>query len=137
MYKLGKKSKRNLVGVYPPLATAVMIAIGKSKVDFSVFEGVRTLKRQKFLFQTGKSRTLRSYHLHGLAVDLVPYTNGRLSWASPADFKEIERAMNEALDELGFDYIKRPFDWDLAHWQCTGKKDEYDIRRIYKGLATR
>jgi len=130
-YKLGKKSKKSLIGVYPPLATVVMRAIEITNVDFMVFEGVRNSQRQQYLYDTGKSRTLKSYHLWGLAVDLVPYVNGKLSWADTEAFDEIDRAMNQAIKELGFDYIDRPFNWDRAHWQCTGKKDEYDIRRIH------
>jgi len=130
-FKLGKKSKRNLTGVYPPLAVVVMRAIEITNVDFMVFEGVRKIERQRFLYRTGKSRTLKSYHLWGLAVDLVPYVNGRLTWASTDAFDEIDRAMTQAKEELGFDFIERPFDWDRAHFQCTGKKDEYDIRRIH------
>ena len=130
-FKLGKRSKKNLTGVYPPLATVVMRAIEITNTDFMVFEGVRGIERQKFLYKTGKSRTLKSYHLWGLAVDLVPYVNGKLSWASIEAFDEIDRAMNQAIEELGFNYIDRPFDWDRAHWQCTGKKDEYDIRRLH------
>ena len=137
MYKLGKKSKRNLVGVYPPLATVIMRAIELCEVDFMVFEGVRTIQRQRHLYNKGASRTLKSYHLYGLAVDLVPYVNGKISWESRYHFGKIREAMEKAMEEHGFDYIESPFDWDLAHWQCRGKKGEYDIRSIYKGLATK
>ena len=131
MYRLGRKSMRKLTGVYPPLAIVVMRAIEITNVDFAVFEGVRGIERQRFLYRTGKSRTLKSYHLWGLAVDLVPYVNGRLTWESLEAFDEIDRAMTQAAEELGFPYIQRPFDWDRAHFQCTGKKGEYDIRRIH------
>lgn len=130
MFCFGKKSLGNLIGVYPPLAAVAMEAIKISKTDFSVFEGVRTIKRQRMLVRSGRSRTLRSYHLNGLALDLVPFIDGKLTWSNIKAFKEIERAINEASKKLGYDFIHRPFSWDLAHWQCSGKKEEYDIRNL-------
>lgn len=130
MFKLGKKSMGNLVGVYPPLAVVVMEAIKNTKTDFAVFEGVRTIQRQRYLFKIGRSRTLRSYHLYGLAVDLVPYIDGKLTWESKKGFEDIEDAMNKAIEKYNFSYIHSPFKWDLAHWQCSGKKREYDFRSL-------
>ena len=41
-------------------------------IYFKVLETVRTFERQKELFRTGKSQTLKSKHLLGKAVDVVP-----------------------------------------------------------------
>lgn len=137
MYKLGKKSKANLVGVYPPLAAVVMEAIKISKSDFTVFEGVRSSKRQLALYRRGRSQTLKSYHLNGLAVDLVPWIRGKAAWdgeEARRAFKDIKEAMEISAKKLGYDFIERPISWDLPHWQCTGMREEYDIRKLMASI---
>lgn len=84
-YRLGEMSEERLDGVNLDLARCVRRAIEITAQDFSVFEGLRTLERQKELFAKGASRTLDSYHLPdargtGHAVDLVPFIGGRVQW---------------------------------------------------------
>ncbi len=62
-FKLGAKSLANLEGVYPVLVKIVKRAIEISEVDFGVYEGVRTLERQKKLVASGASKTLNSMHI--------------------------------------------------------------------------
>ena len=133
MYKLGKRSLKNLVGVHPILAFAITEAIKITKQDFTVFDGVRSMKRQKKYVAEGVSTTFNSYHLWGLAADLVPWVDGKASW-SEKYFKEIHIAMitviklhNLKIDN-GFDL----WGWDNPHYQLTGMKSEYDIRKINK-----
>lgn len=131
MYKLGKRSLGNLVGVHPQLAWAVTEAIKITKQDFTVLEGVRTSKRQRELYNTGKSKTLRSYHLNGLAVDLVPFVNGKLTWEDEY-FVEIHAAMDRIIKKYSLP-IENGFDlwgWDKPHYQMTGMRAEYDVRRL-------
>lgn len=80
MFKFSDKSLINLEGVHPFLVDLCHAAIKISNVDFMVFEGVRTIERQKQLQQRGVTRTLNSRHLTGHAVDLVPYIAGRATW---------------------------------------------------------
>ena len=68
-----ERSKNNLKGVDERLVKLCKKVLEKNEVDFVVVEGVRTLERQKELYKTGKSKTMKSYHLHGKAVDLYPY----------------------------------------------------------------
>lgn len=82
-FVLGQTSEANLVGVQPKLVCCVRYAIKRTSQDFGVFEGLRSLERQKKLYAAGASRTLDSYHLDGHAVDLVPYVDGRLQWQAP------------------------------------------------------
>ncbi len=49
-------------------------------VDIRIVEGIRTLERQKELVKTGKSKTMNSRHLGGLAVDFVPMKDGGISY---------------------------------------------------------
>lgn len=72
-FALSPRSLDRLVGVHPLLERIVKRAIALSKVDFTVVEGVRSLAKQREYFLAGKSRTMKSKHLTGHAVDLMPY----------------------------------------------------------------
>ena len=62
-FAFGEKSRSYLVGVDPDLVRIVERAIQVTVRDFKVIDGLRTLERQKELFMTGASKTLRSFHL--------------------------------------------------------------------------
>lgn len=98
-FKLSNKSLSRLEGVDPKLVAAVKRAIEISDVDFTVTEGLRTLATQRLYVKQGKSQTLKSKHLEGLAVDLAAYVNGTISWDFDYYFK-IADAMREAAIEL-------------------------------------
>ena len=55
-------------------------AIKESPLDFGITEGVRTLERQKELFEAGKSQTMNSRHLKGFAVDIAVFIDGKITW---------------------------------------------------------
>lgn len=99
-YKLGKKSLRELQGVKCELQMVVKRAIQLTTQDFSVHDGLRTVAEQKALVRRGASKTMRSKHLTGDAVDLVPYINGKLRWEWPAIYP-IAEAVREAANEQG------------------------------------
>ena len=131
MYRLGKRSMSELVGVHPILGFAVTEAIKISNQDFMVFDGVRTEAEQRKLVGRGVSKTNNSYHLYGLAVDLVAYVDGKPSWEEEY-YSDIAAAMKFVIIEhnLPIDWGYDLWKWDLAHWQLTGMKDKYDIRRL-------
>ena len=60
-----------LDGVDPRLVGICRMAI--KVMDFKVIDGLRTLEEQKINVARGKSWTLDSKHLDGLAVDLAPW----------------------------------------------------------------
>ena len=62
------------------LIDVVKTAIQVTTVDFGVIQGIRTVEEQKILVEKGASRTMKSKHIEGLAVDLMAYINGRGSW---------------------------------------------------------
>jgi peptidoglycan L-alanyl-D-glutamate endopeptidase CwlK len=72
-FNLSTRSLGRLAGIHPALADCVRGAILITKTDFSVVEGVRTFEKQREYFLAGKSRTMKSKHLTGHAVDLMPY----------------------------------------------------------------
>lgn len=83
------KGASKLKGVHADLVKVVRLAHEHALAagdDFMVVEGLRTLARQKELFEKGASRTMNSRHLTGHAVDLAPIVGGALTWKWPAFF---------------------------------------------------
>ncbi|HFQ15643.1 MAG TPA: M15 family peptidase [Rhodobacteraceae bacterium] len=122
-YHLGERSRRNLRDVNPDLVAVVEMAIRISKVDFTVIEGRRTLARQKQLLKSGATRTLRSRHLTGHAVDLAPWVDGAIRWDWPL-FYPIARAMKQAAKDQNV-ALRWGGDWkrfrDGPHFQLKWK----------------
>jgi len=118
-YRLGLRSRARLRGVHPDLVRVVTRAIEITDVDFTVLEGVRSLSRQRQLVAQGASKTMRSRHLTGHAVDLGAWVGGKVRWDWPLYYK-IEAAMKQAAKELGIP-IEWGGDWtsfkDGPHWQ--------------------
>lgn len=98
MFFLGDKSLERLSTVKPELQSVVKRAIELSSVDFRVIEGIRTLERQQYLLKKGATRTLKSKHLTGDAVDLAPVIDGQVSWDWQY-FHPIAEAMKKAAAE--------------------------------------
>ena len=100
MFSLSKRSLDNLKGVDDRLVKVIKQAIQLTSIDFAVTEGLRSITRQEILFRNGASKTMQSKHIEGLAVDVVAYVNGRISWELPFYFK-IGEAIREAADQQG------------------------------------
>jgi peptidoglycan L-alanyl-D-glutamate endopeptidase CwlK len=98
MFKLSKRSHDRLFGVDPRLVAVVNSAIGITKVDFGVTEGLRTRETQEAYVKAGKSQTMDSKHLTGHAVDLVAFVNGAVSWELNL-YDDIAEAMRIAAKE--------------------------------------
>lgn len=126
MTKLNSTSMSNLKGVDPRLIELAQKAREISPIPFEISEGLRTKERQAYLVKTGKSRTMRSYHLRGKAFDFVAKPSGKVSWVL-ADYKTIvEKALKPAAKALGLtDIITYGIYWksivDGPHVQIEGK----------------
>ena len=121
-YHLSARSLRRLTGVHPDLKRVVLRAIKITRVDFTVLAGLRSLARQKWLYEHGKSKTMNSRHLDGHAVDLMPYAPalGEAVWERWDLFKDVSRAMKTAARLEGV-ALEWGGDWrrfrDGAHYQ--------------------
>jgi peptidoglycan L-alanyl-D-glutamate endopeptidase CwlK len=82
-YRLSERSLRRLEGVHPRLVALVKEAAALTPVDFMVTEGVRTAERQAALVRAGASRTKKSRHLTGHAVDIAAMVDGQVRWDWP------------------------------------------------------
>lgn len=123
-YQLGLKSIKRMQGVHPDLVRVVERAIEISDIDFTVLEGLRTRERQEALVKAGASKTLRSRHLTGHAVDLAALVDGVINW-EPEVYANIAQAMKAAASELDVP-VQWGGDWktfkDYVHWQLPHDK---------------
>ena len=71
MARFGKRSRSRLKGVNPKLVNVLNEAI--KLMDLTILEGLRSVERQKELVASGASKTMKSKHLKGWAVDVTPY----------------------------------------------------------------
>jgi peptidoglycan L-alanyl-D-glutamate endopeptidase CwlK len=149
--KLGTSSLGNLIGVYSPLGAVVHLAITfVSNYDFTVYEGVRSLHKQRSYYNRGVSKTMNSQHLYGRAVDLVPLIDDSVSWDGKLNngkfsdvkqrntddaFDEIFDAMTKASKILNVDVenLYKKVGWDKPHWQVIGV--DYDVRKLKHNLG--
>ena len=111
MFKLSKKSKSKLAGVNPGLVRVVSLAIEITDIDFMVIEGLRTIERQRELVAKGASKTMRSRHITGDAVDCAPLVNGEIPWNDWKAFERVAKAMKAAAKELNI-AIEWGGDWE-------------------------
>lgn len=100
MFNLSSRSEQRLSEVHPDLQKVVRLAIRRSKIDFTVLEGLRSATRQKQLVAQGKSKTLDGRHITGHAVDLGAYVGGQVSW-DWEHYYRLAEAMRDAAVELG------------------------------------
>jgi peptidoglycan L-alanyl-D-glutamate endopeptidase CwlK len=120
---LAQRSLSRLEGLHPDLVRVVKKAAAMSPLDFTVLEGLRTLERQKQLSQIGATKTLRSRHLTGHAVDLAPMISGAVSWDWPL-YRRLATIIKEAAVAENVP-IEWGGDWktfkDGPHWQLPWK----------------
>ena len=98
-FRLSNRSRTRMKGVHPALVAVVEGAIARTPVDFMITEGVRTPARQAALVRAGASRTLKSRHLTGHAVDVAALVEGRVRGDWPL-YARIAEAFKAAAKEL-------------------------------------
>ncbi len=113
-----------LDGVHKDLARVIYRAAELGEIDFIVTEGLRTDSRQRILFAQGASKTLKSRHLTGHAVDLAVIVDGGVRWDWPLYYrladtvKEAARIEAVAI-EWGGDWLNFK---DGPHFQLPASK---------------
>lgn len=102
---LDSGSERKLAAVHPDLRRVVHRAAAITETPFIVTEGKRSIIRQKRLVASGASRTLKSRHLTGHAVDLAVLIDGQVRWDWPL-YHQVARSMKRAGADLAI-----PVEW--------------------------
>lgn len=95
-HRFGKRSLENLHEVNLGLCEICTLALDLSPWDFAVTDGIREIEEQREYVRTGKSRTLNSRHLHGFAIDVAAYVNGRIEYDNWELYEDIATAMFRA-----------------------------------------
>ena len=116
---LTARDNTRMAGLHPDLIAIVRHAAGTAGINFMVIEGLRTIEKQREYFAAGKSKTMRSRHLTGHAIDIAPLidldNDGDLdlSWRA-SDFEPLALAMKSAARYLGLP-IEWGGDWKSFH----------------------
>ena len=117
-----EQSKQHLEEIHIDLYEVVFLARLLSEVPFEITDGLRTIEEQRDYFNNGFSKTMRSKHLDGLAVDVVPTP---VSW-EPEAFLPIAEAMFKAADILDTPIVWGG-DWrtfkDYPHFELKERPD--------------
>lgn len=95
---LNSTSEARLRGVHPDLVRVVRRCARDWKdkeTGFIVTQGLRTMEEQRLLYKKGASRTLKSRHLTGHAVDLACSIKGQVRWDWPL-YVKLSKAMKAA-----------------------------------------
>lgn len=103
MRQWSERSLKNLRGIHPDLRRVMDRALQESPIDMVINEGLRTLERQRQLVAKGASKTLKSRHITGHAIDFYAMvdldTDGRIEFvemANPRLMKQIADAIKAA-----------------------------------------
>lgn len=121
-FRFSSRSLRNLEGVHPDLVAVAHRALELTEIDFLVTEGLRTREKQIELVRAGASRTTRSRHLTGHAIDIAAWVAGEVRWDWPL-YAEISRAFKQAAAEL-----KVPIVWG-GDWKSFRDGPHYELSR--------
>ena len=119
-FKLSERSLGKLEGVNNNMKLVVMKAITLTKIDFGVICGLRTQEEQEELVAKGASKTMKSRHLTGDAVDLMCYLGSRGSWELNL-YDDVADAMKQAAQDEGVG-IRWGAAWqipDIREWDGT------------------
>lgn len=100
MYRLSARSRARLQGVHPDLIRVAEAALARSRVDFAILEGLRTVARQRELVAKGASTTMNSRHITGHAVDVGAFVGPQLRWDMGL-YYQIAEAWRDASEALG------------------------------------
>jgi len=99
-FKLSQRSLDRMEGVDERLVAVAKAAIGHTETDFGVICGLRTIEEQRELYNKGASKTMKSKHIDGNALDLMAYVGSRASWEIKLYF-DIADAVKQAAIDVG------------------------------------
>lgn len=127
MRSYSQRSLNSLQGIHPDLRRVIDRALQDSPLDFAVIEGLRTKQRQEQLVASGASQTMRSRHLTGHAVDLLPIdpATGRGDFSWPL-YDQLGPAVKQAAAREGV-----PMIWG-GDWKSFKDGPHFELdRRVY------
>jgi len=110
-FAFARKSLTNMEDVYPPLVFLSSQALQLSRVDFACVTGALSDEQQEWLVQRGVSRTRYSPHQrndsgYSMAVELVPFINGRLNYNRQSIYQIVAAMYDASVRSLCPDKIR-------------------------------
>ena len=119
--ELSELSKKRLEGVDERLKAIVIECAVRCSYPFNVSEGLRTEEQQCEYVRQGKSRTMKSKHLTGKAVDLYPLSMDRkvVDWSR---FEELADLMFQVASDQGVEIV-----WG-GHWKTFVDKCHFELK---------
>ena len=120
-WKFGKRSEEKLATVHRELSSVARKALELSPVDFGVTEGLRSQEKQAELLAIGATKTLKSKHLTGRAIDIACFVDGKITW-------ELEYYQIVA---NAFDLARKELDTDLR-WGGSWNVNDFALREENK-----
>lgn len=128
MFKFGSSSLKKLEGVDKRLVEVLKEAISISPIDFTVVEGLRTLERQKELVREGRSKTMKSKHIDGNAVDVCACVP-KVDFNATVDTALIVGIIYAIADKRGLK-LRLGAIWDGHSYYNNSFKDLYHIEIV-------
>jgi len=128
--QLSGRSEERLRGVNVALASVVRRAASlidsmEPGLGFIVTEGLRSPERQARLVEIGASRTMKSRHLTGHAVDLAALVDGDVLWDWPL-YERLAKVMKAAATQNGVQIV-----WG-GDWESFRDGPHFELsRQIY------
>jgi len=119
-FRFSEGSLKKFKGVHPDLVRVMNRAITISTVDFKITEGLRSQQRQLQLVAAGASRTMKSRHLTGHAVDVAALVGKDVRWDWPL-YTEIAKAVKEAAKQE-----QVPIEWG-GDWETFKDGPHYQL----------
>jgi peptidoglycan L-alanyl-D-glutamate endopeptidase CwlK len=116
--KWSKRSLAEMSGIHPDLRrlcdrTLEILSLSSTPLDIMIIDGKRSLEEQKRHVASGASKTLKSRHLHGLAIDFAVLVSGKLRWED-AYYAPVRAYFKQAAKELGL-RLEKDIPWDTGH----------------------
>lgn len=119
-FKWSLRSLKEMAEIHPDLRLLCDEALALTTVDFIVIDGKRTLEEQKIHVANGASKTLKSRHLHGFAVDVAALIGGKIRWET-VYYDPIREAFLKASKQLGIPLGPR-ISWDPGHFELSKRR---------------
>ena len=126
MPKFGQRSMRRLKGVDARLVSVLKEVV--KHYDITILEGMRTKDRQKELVAKGASKTMKSKHIEGKAVDCAPYPLPK--WEDVNEFIFMAGRICQEADRLGVP-IRWGGDWSMNDRTSDNKFNDYVHFEVY------
>ena len=119
--ELSELSKKRLEGVDERLTAIVIECAKRCPFPFNVSEGLRSEAKQREYVRQGKSRTMKSKHLIGKAVDLYPLTINRkaVDWTR---FEDLAEVMFQVASEMNVKLV-----WG-GNWKTFVDKSHFELK---------